>query len=405
MPKLLWTNRANFGPSARKESTMCYDTERSRTVLFGGNRNPDGRNSPLGDTWEWDGSFWTQVEDTGPSARSQGCMVYDSAQKASVLFGGEDTAALGDTWQWDGIDWTKVSESGPSARSSAAMAFDSARNRSVLFAGQSDNSRLNDTWEFDGQNWTQQQDIGPPARRSHAMAFDNVSKRVVLFGGMGAGDNSLGDTWAWDGGEWVQVAEFGPSPRLDTALSTAGGSNLILFGGTSGSQPNNVAQILGDTWEFDGKRWTQRQDIGPSPLQSAALAFDSGRNRVVLFGEFIGVEGLLANSGLTWETSDLSANASPPVLKLSSISFPPVVHANVQTAATFTLSAPAPAGGAVILVSNSLRKPDASELFSVTVPFGLLTITVPVAFFDLGSILVTAGLLQPDEIELTVFVE
>ena len=122
MPKLLWTNRANFGPGPRAASAMSYDLTRSRVVLFGGDSHADLENgTPLGDTWEWDGFFWTQMDDVGPAPRSSSSMVYDSARNVSILFGGRGGIGLllGDTWQWDGTDWTQLSESGPSPRAAS----------------------------------------------------------------------------------------------------------------------------------------------------------------------------------------------------------------------------------------------------------------------------------------------
>jgi len=352
MATLLWTNRANFGPSARRESAMCYDSVRSRTVLFGGDGNNAAQRALLGDTWEWDGSFWTQMDDIGPSPRSLSCVVYDTSLQASVLFGGLGPLAQGDTWKWDGSDWTKLSESGPGARAGAGMAFDTTRKRTVLFGGDSaDGLFLNDTWEFDGENWTQQEDIGPSARVGHCMAFDNVGNRVILFGGMDATNNTLNDTWAWDGSGWVQLAEFGPPPRLNACLAAAGGT-LILFGGVSSQRQDAVAQFFGDTWEFDGKRWTQRQDIGAGPLQSGAMAFYGGRNRVVLFGGLVEVPGQAAStSGLTWETSSLVTAGDPGILRVASISFPPRVFANNSTPVKFTLSAAAPVDTTILVAA------------------------------------------------------
>jgi N-acetylneuraminic acid mutarotase len=78
-------------------------------------------------------------------------------------------------------------------------------------------------------------------------------------------------------------------------MASAGG-NLILYGGVPPST-NGSEQTLADTWEFDGKLWTQVQDIGPGPLEGAQMTFDSGRSRIVLFG------GLADTgvSGSTWE--------------------------------------------------------------------------------------------------------
>jgi len=283
MPKFLWTQRSNFGPSPRAFQGTAYDSNRRRVVLFGGSRNQPG--TFFGDTWEWDGSYWTQMDDIGPAPRSGHAMSYDSNRRVTLLFGGTIVGAnaaganANDTWQWDGEEWTQLADSGPSARFSHAMAFDPGWKSTVLFGGNSsvgpggNLSFLQDTWEFGGEDWTQKEDVGPAARGSHVMAYDATGKRVVLFGGHPA----RSDTWAWDGKTWTQLSEFGPPGRENAGMAGLPDA-MVLFGGSG------AANVLGDSWQFDGKLWTQRQDIGPGPRLGHALVFDSDRNRVVLFG-------------------------------------------------------------------------------------------------------------------------
>ena len=192
-PKFLWTQRSNFGPSPRAFHGTAYDSNRRRVVLFGGSRNQPG--TFFGDTREWDGSYWTQMDDIGPAPRSGHAMSYDSNRRVTLLFGGTSVGAnaaganANDTWQWDGEEWTQLADSGPSARFSHAMAFGPGRKSTVLFGGNSsvgpggNLSFLQDTWEFGGEDWTQKEDVGPAARGSHVMAYDATGKRVVLFGG------------------------------------------------------------------------------------------------------------------------------------------------------------------------------------------------------------------------------
>ena len=71
---------------------MAYDSARGRVVLFGGD---DGNYDD--ETWEWDGSVWTQRIIAGPSPRYFHAMAYDSGRARLVLFGGRD---LGDTWEY-----------------------------------------------------------------------------------------------------------------------------------------------------------------------------------------------------------------------------------------------------------------------------------------------------------------
>jgi len=131
-------------PSSRLYHAMAYDSARRVTVLFGGYCN--------GDTWELDGTTWTQRAVSGPTGRAGHAMAYDAARGVTVLFGG---CGNGDTWEWDGTTWTQRSTTGPSPRWLHAMAYDSTRGVTVLFGGLAGSSLKGDTWEWDGTTWTQ----------------------------------------------------------------------------------------------------------------------------------------------------------------------------------------------------------------------------------------------------------
>jgi len=84
------------------------------------------------------------------------------------------------------------------------MAYDAARGVVVLYGG--GDSTATDTWTYDGRDWKRQDNAGPTPRWSSAMAYDATRQRIVLFGG---GRNArpydaLGDTWEWDGTRWSQ---------------------------------------------------------------------------------------------------------------------------------------------------------------------------------------------------------
>jgi hypothetical protein len=129
------------------------------------------------------------------------------------------------------------------------------------------------------------------------------------------------------------------------------GDGIALFGGSPQS---------GDTWEFDGKHWTQRQDIGPGPRSAHSMAFDIVRSRIVLFGGAAAGTTIL---GDTWEHPEVQ----PPLSVASLQIFP---ESGVSTlSATFSLSGPAPQSG----VTVQLGFQDAAGLHplaSVSVPPG-----------------------------------
>jgi hypothetical protein len=144
----IWTQRAVSGPSPRSSHAMAFDAARGVTVLFGGDTDIGIAN---GETWEWNGNTWTQRAVSGPAPRDGHAMSYDSARGLTVLFGGHylDTIDhyFADTWEWNGTAWTQRAANGPSARYGQAMAFDMAGGVAVLFGGYTNFSIPNsDTW-------------------------------------------------------------------------------------------------------------------------------------------------------------------------------------------------------------------------------------------------------------------
>jgi hypothetical protein len=78
---------------------------------------------------------------------------------------------------------------------------------------------------------------------------------------------------------------------------------VILFGGFTGS--GSTLQTRGATWQWDGKHWAQRGDFGPQPRSGLAMAYDSARGRVVLFGGADQGGQILAD---TWELAEYPAS-------------------------------------------------------------------------------------------------
>jgi len=379
MARFLWTQKQDIGPAPRFGHAMAFDTGRGRVVLFGGDSL---RSRLFNDTWEWNGENWTQMADIGPSPRREHAVAYDAARRRVVLFGGASGGGpAGDTWEWDGGDWTQVEDSGPAPRSGHAVAFDGARNRVVLFGGESASGQLRDTWEWDGTEWTQQEDTGPSPRRAHAMAFDASRRRVALFGGFSSG-LGIGDTWEWDGTTWTQVSSFGPDGCLASAMVSMG-NHIALFGGlesTASSSP--PPRVFGSTWEWDGRHWTQRQDIGPRPRWGHAMAYDEARGRIVLFGGLplasandpTAPDALLAD---TWEHVEGAAGSPPPGptpgVTVASLTIVPAtlpMSVGREATATVVLSGPAPSGGVTVQIQTNPASSPLGIASPLTVPAG-----------------------------------
>lgn len=102
-----------------------------------------------------------------------------------------------------------------------------------------------------------------------------------------------------------------PSPRSGFAMAyDSRRDQVVLFGGVSA----NDQRPLGDTWVWDGAGWRQIEGQGPAPRRYSAMAFDSRRGVMVLFG---GWDAKNVALGDTWEFDgqkwkQASAEKAPP---------------------------------------------------------------------------------------------
>ena len=73
-----------------------------------------------------------------------------------------------------------------------------------------------------------------------------------------------------------------PQVRWNSPLAyDSSRGRVVMFGGTDSSASRNLA----DTWEWDGTNWIQRAPAtSPTARAGHAMAYDSIRGRVVLFG-------------------------------------------------------------------------------------------------------------------------
>lgn len=212
----IWTLRATSLPSPREDYAMAYDSARGVTVLFGGYTSA-GTN---GETWEWNGITWIQrCIVCGLPARDAPTMAFDSFRGVTVLFGGNTAVSpyppTDETWEWNGTSWTQRPLTGPSPRRLHAMAFDSRRRATVLFGGiTADNNAANgETWElftcgtsdFDGDG-----DFGTDA---------DIESFFACLGG-----NCCATCFA-DGSDFNRDGDFGTDADIESFFRVLAGGN------------------------------------------------------------------------------------------------------------------------------------------------------------------------------------
>ena len=257
-------------PPGRYQLDLAYDSVRKVVVMF------SGRGAGA-DTWLYDAEKWIQITPPVSPPQSYGYqMEFDTSRQKTVLF-----TASGETWEFDGSTWEKITPLvSPPARGFAAMAYNSTTQKMILFGGE---GSLNDTWQYDGTNWTLlSPPVSPPGRWSARLAFDSVRNRMVLFGGWTG--TYTGDTWEFNGTTWVEISPpTSPSARYGHHMAfDSSRGRIVLFGGHDGA-------VLNDLWSYNGTDWVQDMPTGnaqpvPTPRHYGSMAYDSDRNRMVLFG-------------------------------------------------------------------------------------------------------------------------
>jgi hypothetical protein len=262
---------AGAGPGDRHAHAMGFDPGRRQVVLFGGvrvNRAPDvpaqERESPLCDTWGFDGRQWTLIDD-GPCVTDRSgatSIVYDERRARLLLVDGPPQP--GDSasrplrlWQLAEERWAIVDAAGP--RGAERVAYDSARGVLVVPVLEGPDVGV---WEWNGQTWRHAKVRGPGMREQYGIAYDPGTRRVTLIGGLEENPRRfLADRWAWDGAAWAEVPADGrpaPGPRSHTTLLTdARNARLLYYGGASQDG------LLQELWFLGSDGWTQWSPGGP----------------------------------------------------------------------------------------------------------------------------------------------
>lgn len=250
-----WQSHEVSGPSPRSAACMAFDQMRGETVLFGGSAQTDTGRVHSSETWLWDGTEWALASDEGPDARNLYAMEYDPNRGRVVLIGGvrydsdcDCWVHLQDTWEWDGSSWSQ-SVALPTPWSGQASFFDHDLGEIIVFGGSSSQGggMLGDTYSFNGSAWTLAAQDGPPARINAGSAFTSTGGFGVLMGGRDCSScGPLNDMWVWRDAGWIEWSNEGiPPGREGPMVYDSNRDAFVVFGGLV----NNTG-VLDDHWEF-----------------------------------------------------------------------------------------------------------------------------------------------------------
>ncbi|MCA9319106.1 MAG: hypothetical protein KDB53_00155 [Planctomycetes bacterium] len=155
--------------------------------------------------------------------------------------------------------------------------------------------------------------LAAPSQRRENPGVASATHFYVFGGRSGnSGGTQMNDLWEFDGVNWTLKTANGavgsPPARDQAAICWDEGRNkLVVFGG------NSPSGLLGDTWEWDPNTnvWTELMIPGPSNRQFSSMTWNPATQDIILFGGL--AAGVHLNdtwrlvSGLVW-VQDFPAN-------------------------------------------------------------------------------------------------
>jgi hypothetical protein len=297
------------GPGPLAGFGFVYDPSVGKLLLFGGCASGlffNGSCNPGNQTWTYSQGNWTQLfPASAPSARLNPQMVYLPSSGDVLLFGGGSGAPsyldYHDTWEFNGTNWSQVvTTRAPTGGPWDSMAYDPAASEVILFdSGElyATGSDLANTWTFSGGQWnlvvngTNGSATSPSPRSGETLTYNDATQNLVMFGGFtcdASGDcSNNNDTWLFANGSWhLAPPSSGPSPRNEAASAYDPLLNeTVLVGGHSAST------FYDDGWGYGGGAWAELTNTsGPSPRSGEGLVYDAAAHAMLLFGGYWGLE-------------------------------------------------------------------------------------------------------------------
>lgn len=297
------------GDPGYKSESFAFDLRRNVAVLWKG-----------GVLHEWDGHMWRKPDASGPShfyvnnlngnkleslehPRIAPALIYQEKLGLTILHGGNtwftvaddpDIKYLADLWTWDGNTWNLKIENGIYSKPNSAYMASNDLVTVFYAGGTSSDSGTNAAMLADYQ-WRFVHYRNPPPRIAFAVAYDPRRKVAVLYGGAGLLPDEtdhyplFADTWEWDGKRWRQREATDPGQRAGYSLTYFPPlKGFLLFGGYSRYPVGHNAKVRShnDLWLWDGIAWSEVTVKGKKPpiRYGHGAAFDPEKKALVIFG-------------------------------------------------------------------------------------------------------------------------
>jgi hexosaminidase len=280
--------------------SLCYDPIDDRIILFGGGHvaepGPDGKAVGYTGTWEFDctSEEWSPLEtEENPPPRMCSRMVYDSKNKAMVVFGGDGQSRwLGDTWILDlqKNTWRKSNAPGPSARAGHFTVFDPSTGW-VIIGGGYNYDDLTDMWGYNvtSDSWRKLRGEVPTGWHITADIIQDESLIILTTSTKRDGDTRscneiypVRTTWAYKID--AQTLEDETIAPQSTQYLLKRPVEMAVAG--TEQNPSRHKEQLDRIENMEENRWTAFRHPGRvAPVRTwGSCAFDTDKGRIIYWG-------------------------------------------------------------------------------------------------------------------------
>lgn len=287
-------------PPARSSHNMTYDSKNQRVVMFGGRvEAPDRDSDPsfLNDLWAFQNGDWVALDEGSaqkPATRHYSGLTYDRARDRIILYGGsrlkEDgitLESLFDTWIFDGTNWTQVEDDTPKVVK-PLLAYDIAANQTYMVGLNEDGTqKLMYRFDFDGGAWESITPTAMPAciNEGHLIYRAHTQKLVFMGGVCTTNTPNAEEVFEYDrtANTWTKLKVNAYNRGLAQAVTYDPlGGDIIVFGGSV----TFLGGLTAITALFDANNQFSNPTriLRPSPRSLTRLETDTARGKIWMFG-------------------------------------------------------------------------------------------------------------------------
>ncbi|MEK6371405.1 MAG: kelch repeat-containing protein [Acidobacteriota bacterium] len=274
-------------PGRRSAHVMVYDSNRNRILLFGGRTGT----TAFSDTWVYENDDWKKIDTpNAPSPRFLAGGAFDPIRDRFIIFGGngysadaKTTPAVFDTWEFDGTTWTQRGGSGPQVNK-PILVYDAARDQTLMLGLSDTSTTLMYQYDPAATAWKQlTPSLLPTCANEGVAVYDSVNQKVFYTGGVCTTSTGAEENLEWDGTTWTKIEVLAPSGDTFGAAGAfdSDRNQVVLFGGTDITGITRPRTLV-----FNSPFWFDLTISGTDPAPRSLFTFvtDPVNSAIWMFG-------------------------------------------------------------------------------------------------------------------------